>query len=426
MKRHLKILIAAVVVFSLAITAFVLVDFLCIEGYIASLVFCILYLGALVIYWVKSREGRGRSLLKSILGMHVLFIAFLPLGMLLKSAAYGGVRFFLSERIAQYAFLEAGTLLLLVFFDVFYVEELHIRTLSLKKSFLSPQNVTGLFRLAMLIFVDVGFLVSAETGILIYPGMVLSSIPIIIGVLILSSRQILLGYFVGLAVGVLHLFGARTFIQNGHYHPVLTVLFVLINIGMIVFNIKGGMEYNFRNNLPVTGIKRVIMKTMLTLKRAFGNPEKILEKSGVAAGMRILDYGCGVGNFSLEASKLVGSEGVVVAVDRDEKILDSLEKRIAAAGADNVVVCQASHPDSVLETGFDRILLIDVLHMIEDSGGIVMTLREKLAPGGAIVIKFEHFSEEDRENLISALGNLSVRKLMGKYWLAGEDQTKQE
>jgi hypothetical protein len=44
--------------------------------------------------------------------------------------------------------------------------------------------------------------------------------------------------------------------------------------------------------------------------------EDLLRRAGLCSGMRVLDVGCGVGDVSFLAARLVGEDGVVLGVDR--------------------------------------------------------------------------------------------------------------
>ena len=49
--------------------------------------------------------------------------------------------------------------------------------------------------------------------------------------------------------------------------------------------------------------------------------EPLLRAAGLRAGMSCLDVGCGGGDVTLKMAALVGAEGNVVGVDRDQAIL---------------------------------------------------------------------------------------------------------
>src|SRR5262245_14683430 len=62
--------------------------------------------------------------------------------------------------------------------------------------------------------------------------------------------------------------------------------------------------------------------------------EDVLRRAGIGAGMRVLDLGCGVGDVSLLAADLVGSEGAVFGVDQSPESIAIATARAAAAGKD--------------------------------------------------------------------------------------------
>ena len=49
--------------------------------------------------------------------------------------------------------------------------------------------------------------------------------------------------------------------------------------------------------------------------------QPLLREAGLRAGMSCLDVGCGSGDVTLKMATLVGVEGNVVGVDRDQSIL---------------------------------------------------------------------------------------------------------
>jgi len=63
--------------------------------------------------------------------------------------------------------------------------------------------------------------------------------------------------------------------------------------------------------------------------------ENVFSEAGIRAGMRVLDLGCGAGDVSFAAAKLVGPSGSVTGIDRDPAILDRARSRAADAGLTN-------------------------------------------------------------------------------------------
>src|SRR5262252_10020537 len=76
----------------------------------------------------------------------------------------------------------------------------------------------------------------------------------------------------------------------------------------------------------------------LLLQASILNPltEQLFRRAGIASGMNILDIGCGVGDVSLLAARLVGRHGSVTSVDIDPAALKTLEVRASAEGMQNI------------------------------------------------------------------------------------------
>jgi ubiquinone/menaquinone biosynthesis C-methylase UbiE len=81
----------------------------------------------------------------------------------------------------------------------------------------------------------------------------------------------------------------------------------------------------------------------LMLQASILNPltEQLLRRAGISPGMEVLDIGCGVGDVSLLAARLVGRHGSVTSVDVDAAALKILEAR-AAAEVNNIDCVQAN------------------------------------------------------------------------------------
>jgi len=75
---------------------------------------------------------------------------------------------------------------------------------------------------------------------------------------------------------------------------------------------------------------------------------QMLATAGVSAGMRVLDLGCGAGDVSMLAGKLVGPTGGVVGIDRDPGVLAVASQRAAESGVANI-----SFVNSTIETYVD-------------------------------------------------------------------------
>jgi SAM-dependent methyltransferase len=102
----------------------------------------------------------------------------------------------------------------------------------------------------------------------------------------------------------------------------------------------------------------------LSVQAAVLNPltDSFLRRAGISAGMNVLEFGCGVGEVSLIAARLVGPQGSVHALDIDAGALDVARDRIRSAGHDHVIFEQADiharNPAQLYDAVIGRHILI--------------------------------------------------------------------
>jgi ubiquinone/menaquinone biosynthesis C-methylase UbiE len=84
--------------------------------------------------------------------------------------------------------------------------------------------------------------------------------------------------------------------------------------------------------------------------------ERLLRNAGIEPGMRVLDLGCGAGDVSLLAGKLVGASGSVVGIDRNAEVLGVARKRAQAGGFPQVAFMDASVDTFADPVPFDLVI----------------------------------------------------------------------
>ena len=160
------------------------------------------------------------------------------------------------------------------------------------------------------------------------------------------------------------------------------VLGVLMFRGLIF---KRGTE---RLMMPVIGF--VIMRTVLRIRSAFINPARILREIGLQEGQTMLDYGCGVGVFTIPASEIVGDDGVVHALDINPLCIKAVEKEIGKRALANVKTILSDRETGLPDESVDVVLVYDVLQMITDRGRLMEEFHRVLKPDGRLCATAEH------------------------------------
>ena len=120
-------------------------------------------------------------------------------------------------------------------------------------------------------------------------------------------------------------------------------------------------------------------------------PERVLEAARLHAGMTVVDYGCGPGSYSLAAARKVGPTGMVYGVDIHPLAVQTVERKAARE--------TMTYLRGVLVTGYttglpaacaDRVLLMDMIHMVPDQAALLSEVRRLLKPDGLAYVDIHH------------------------------------
>ncbi|MBV8831997.1 MAG: class I SAM-dependent methyltransferase [Acidobacteriaceae bacterium] len=124
--------------------------------------------------------------------------------------------------------------------------------------------------------------------------------------------------------------------------------------------------------------------------------EQFLLSAGLKRGMRVLDFGCGMGDVSLLAAKLVGTTGHVTGIDRDVVVIEKARERarFESRGAD-IQFIQSDLFDFHRPRKFDAVIGRYVLLYQPNPAAAISHAANQLRSGGIVV-----FHEMDLANQI--------------------------
>jgi ubiquinone/menaquinone biosynthesis C-methylase UbiE len=115
--------------------------------------------------------------------------------------------------------------------------------------------------------------------------------------------------------------------------------------------------------------------------------EQLLRLAGLARGMRVLDVGCGAGDVSFLAARLVGSEGTVIGVDRAPEAIGMARERACAAGLANVEFLVGDISELSLDVPVDALIGRLVLMYFAEPATALRHLLRNLRPGGVVAFQ---------------------------------------
>jgi ubiquinone/menaquinone biosynthesis C-methylase UbiE len=116
---------------------------------------------------------------------------------------------------------------------------------------------------------------------------------------------------------------------------------------------------------------------------------EVFRRAGLREGMTVLDIGCGVGDVSLLAARLVGPKGAVLGIDRAASSVQTARGRATALGVAHARFEQADLASFATDQTFDALVGRLVLLYLADPAGTLKRLAQYLRPGG--IVAFQEF-----------------------------------
>ncbi|HME78595.1 MAG TPA: methyltransferase domain-containing protein [Mycobacterium sp.] len=135
----------------------------------------------------------------------------------------------------------------------------------------------------------------------------------------------------------------------------------------------------------VLGHADVEIRRLQLQARLYDNDtEHALRRAGLRPGMRVLDVGCGPGDVSFVAARLVGPTGTVLGVDAAAEIIEVARTRGAELGLSWVDFETATIADIALDEPVDAVVGRLILMHLPDPESALRQLAGLVRPGGVI------------------------------------------
>ncbi len=138
-------------------------------------------------------------------------------------------------------------------------------------------------------------------------------------------------------------------------------------------------------------------------------------------GDSFLDLGCGAGDYTIEAAKIIGDSGIVYAVDKWKEVVSNLAKKAQTQGLNNIKAIDLDINTSLPleDNNIDFCLLAQVLHgfnLYEDTKNLFTEIRRVIKPGGSVaIIEFKKEETEFGPPIEIRLSSQEIEDAMAEY-----------
>lgn len=122
----------------------------------------------------------------------------------------------------------------------------------------------------------------------------------------------------------------------------------------------------------------------------FLRPQQVIEELNIEKGMKIADFGCGAGYFTIPLAEQVGEEGKVYALDVLKTALESVRGRAKQEGLLNIQTIwsdlEAPQGSKLKDQAVDLVLVANILFQSSKKDDIFKEANRVLKKGKRMVV----------------------------------------
>lgn len=154
----------------------------------------------------------------------------------------------------------------------------------------------------------------------------------------------------------------------------------------------------------------------VSVRRLIHHPARMLSPY-LSEGMTVMDVGCGMGFFSVPMARMVGTEGRVIAVDIQPRMLSGMTQYASKEAVAERIKPHLCGADSLrIESwngAVDFILVFMMLHETPDQERMIRELYGALKPGGRLLFAepIIHVGEKTYCSELAKMENAGFRLL---------------
>ena len=157
---------------------------------------------------------------------------------------------------------------------------------------------------------------------------------------------------------------------------------------------------------PNLGFK--LMSLTFRIRDIFSPRIHVLREAGIQNGYHVLDYGCGPGAYIAPLAKLVGSKGMIHALDVHPLAIQKVERIASRLKLANVATIKSDCITGLADSTIDLVLLYDTFHDLKEPEKVLEELHRILIPDGTLSFSDHHMKDADIVSQVTAGGLFSL------------------
>ena len=141
------------------------------------------------------------------------------------------------------------------------------------------------------------------------------------------------------------------------------------------------------------------------------NPYSSLETAGLRQGQKVLEVGCGPGFFTIPAAKIVGTAGIVYAVDVNHRAIKRVEEKMRKYELSNIKPVLGNAANSGLpDSSIDLAFIFGLRYIAGGLSNLISEMCRILKTGG--ILSFEKTTGSDDKLIeeVESVGFIKTEK----------------
>ena len=155
-----------------------------------------------------------------------------------------------------------------------------------------------------------------------------------------------------------------------------------------------------------------VLAFMIKTRDILANLDKVVEEIEIQPGNVVLDYGCGLGSFSIPTAKIVGEKGKIYALDIHPLALKRTKKKAQKKGLNNIEFIHTDCDTGLKDESVDVVLFYDMLKSLLTPQKQLEEIHRILKPEGILCVKDTHYDDKIRSTITG--NDLYKLKIKGK------------